>query len=144
MKPAACIVLVVLASGSVPLGLAQGKKGKSEEVLKVDGKLTTEDPKDKVRTSCHHKVHTLKMEEGGVYTIDLVSDDFDAYLRLEDSQEKELAKNDDIKSGDFNSRIIFKCDRGDTYRIIVTTFGRGETGKYKLTVTRPVEKKEKQ
>lgn len=121
-------------------GLGQGKKGKKPdggkkgaEVLKVDGKLSTDDPKDTVRKGCHHKVHDVKLEPGS-YIIDLVSDDFDAYLRVEDTKGKELAKDDD-KGVDFNARIMLKVDQADDYRLIVTTYSRGETGKYRLTVS---------
>ena len=138
----AALTLLAVASLLFPAaGLAQGKK-KGEEILKVDGKLTSEDAKDKVRTSCHHKVHTIKLEQDATYVVDLVSDDFDAYLRLENSEEKEVAKDDD-KGGDFNARIVFRPPQADTYRIIVTTFGRGETGRYKLIVTRQPDDKGK-
>jgi len=113
--------------GSSSDGLGQGKKGKKPdgggkkgaEVFKVDGKLSADDPKDTVRKGCHHKVHDVKLEPGN-YVIDLVSDDFDAYLRVEDTKGKELAKDDD-KGVDFNARIMFKVDQADDYRLIVTT-----------------------
>ena len=84
-------------------------------------------------------MHTVKLEPGG-YTIDLVSNDFDAYLRVEDAKGKEVAKDDD-KGGDFNARILFKVEQADDYRLVVTTFSRGETGNYKLTVTKQKDDK---
>jgi hypothetical protein len=121
------------------------EKAKGTELLKVDDKLSTADAKDKVRTSCHSKAHPVKLEAGVLYTIDVVSDDFDPYLRLEDSQGKEVAKDDD-KGGDFNARILFKADEAE-YRVVVTTYSRGEVGRYRLTVTStqaaPKDKSEK-
>ena len=136
----AVVVALLLWSSQAP---AQGKKGGAKkggaEVFKVDDKLTTSDPKDKIRKSCHAKLHIGKLEPGS-YTIDLVSNDFDAYLRVEDAMGKELAKDDD-KGGDFNARILFKVDEANEYRLVVTTASRGETGQYKLTVTKQKDDK---
>jgi len=106
-----------------------------DDLFKADGQLTNDDPKDRVRTSSVHKVHTVKMTAGKTYTIDLVSGDFDAYLRLEDSMGKQLAADDD-SGGELNARILFQAPRDDTYRIIATTF-LGGTGHYTLTVRGP-------
>lgn len=110
------------------LTYAQDKEG----VFKVDGQLAKGDAKDKVRRFSVCKVHTLKMTAGQSYTIDLVSKDFDAYLRLEDSDGKELAHDDD-SGGGLNARLVFRAPKDDTYRIVATTF-LGGTGNYTLTV----------
>ena len=107
---------------------AQDKEG----VFKADGQLSKDDSKDRVRRFSVHKVHMVKMTAGQSYTIDLVSRDFDAYLRLEDSTGQELAKDDD-SGGGLNARIVFRAPKDDTYRIIATTFISG-TGNYTLTV----------
>lgn len=110
----------------------QGVQDKGTEDVKIEGKLTDDDPKDKVRTSSVHKVHAVKLVGGRTYVIDLISADFDAYLRVEDSTGKQLAADDD--SGDnFNARINFVCPKDDTYRIIATTVAGG-TGSYTLQV----------
>src|SRR5262249_41467442 len=73
-----------------------------------------------------------KGKAGTIYVIDMASKDFDTYLRLEDSDKKQLAENDDIAPDNLNSRIVFKAPKDDTYRIIATAF-KG-TGAYTLTV----------
>src|SRR5262245_58109698 len=82
-------------------------KAEQDLVLKVEGKLTAGDPKDKVRKDSYHKVHTVKLEKDVVYRIDLISAQFDAYLRLEDADGKQLEEND---NGPVltHSRIYFK------------------------------------
>ena len=99
---------------------------------KLDGQLTKNDPKDSVRTFSVHKAYTVNLTAGKSYTFDLVSRDFDAYLRLEDSSFKQLAHDDD-SGGNLNARIIFQAPKDDTYRIIVTTF-TGGIGSYTLTL----------
>jgi hypothetical protein len=110
------------------------KKASDDKTVQIDGKLTKEDPPDKVRKSNPHKVHEYKMRAGSVYAIKLVSKNpqgYDAYLRIEDSAGKNLAEDDD--SGGFpNAQILFLAPRDDAYRIIATAFS-GE-GDYTLTI----------
>jgi hypothetical protein len=72
------------------------------------------------------------MAAGTLYTIDLVSDDFDAFLRLE-SPGGEILKLDDDGGGDLNSRIAFAPTEAGAYRIFVTSLGNG-TGNFTLRV----------
>jgi hypothetical protein len=72
------------------------------------------------------------MTAGKVYTIDLVSRDFDAYLRLEDSRLKELARGKD-GGGVPSPHIVFQAPSTATYRIIVTCQGT-RSGSYVLTI----------
>jgi predicted Zn finger-like uncharacterized protein len=107
--------------------------GQGQVVLNVGGVLANADPFDRVRQNMHAKVHTLQMTAGRHYQIDLVSGQFDSYLRLEDSAGIQLAEDDD--GGGFpNARIHFNCQRNDNYRIIVTSFAARATGAYTLTV----------
>ena len=57
----------------VPAAMAAGQAGGKEEVvLKVEGKLTKMDPRDK-KTNSGSQVHIVKMKAGYLYTIDMVS-----------------------------------------------------------------------
>jgi len=102
-------------------------------VLSVNGSVTNADPAYPLRNGCHHKVHTVKMEAGKTYQIDLVGP-FDPYLYLEDAVGNVLAHDDD-SGGNLNARIIHKVTKTDTYRIICTSCGQGATGNYTLTVS---------
>lgn len=117
----------------LPVALAQEppRKEGAAKGLQVEGKLTAEDPMDRVRKSSPHKVHTFMMTAGRTYVISMKSGQFDTYLRLEDPAGKQLAENDDA-DGTFNSKIIFTCHRSGNYRIIATAYdGKGT---YTLTV----------
>jgi HEAT repeat protein len=99
----------------------------------IDGQLAATDPLDKVRKQMHHKVHTVAMMAGQVYVIDLQSNDFDSWLRLEDAAGKQLAQDDD--GGGFpHARITFTAPATADYRLIVTTYAPGKTGTYTLKV----------
>ena len=83
--------------------------------LVIPGQILNNDPVDKVQR-VPGKVHAVKMLKGKAYVIDLVSMDFDSYLRLEDSAGNQLAADDD-GGGMLNSRIRFTASKDDTYLI---------------------------
>jgi hypothetical protein len=111
---------------AIPLKLENNNLAKD-----FDGTLTKEDANDRVRNRpC--KIHTVKFAKDKAYVIDLISKDFDSYLRLEDADGKQLAQDDD--SGGFpNARIRFVAPADGEYRIIATTFGGG-AGNYTLKI----------
>src|SRR5438046_2856064 len=121
---------------SLPADPAQDKTDKGGKVYenKLDekGELTKDDKDDKVRTGCKSKIYKLKMAKDSTWEINLKSNDFDAYLRLEDSSGKQLAEDDD-SGGNLDAKIVFKAPKDDTYQIIVTTYDANTTGKYTLT-----------
>ncbi len=114
-----------------PANAPQGDKG-SEMGLKVNGELTKDDPADKVRKESRCKVYEFKMKAGQTWVITMRSKDVDSYIRVENSAGQQLAEDDD--SGGFpDAKIVFKCTKDDTYKIIATTF-KAATGKFSLTV----------
>ncbi|HZZ82376.1 MAG TPA: trypsin-like peptidase domain-containing protein [Gemmataceae bacterium] len=109
-------------------------KGAGGKVVKTfDGALTTKDPLDKERTKSHFHVHEFQMKAGKTYTLDLMSEDFDSFLRIEDESKAKLADDDD-GGGFLNSRIVFTPKEDGTYRMVVTSFDGGQTGVYRLTI----------
>ncbi len=117
----------------VPLPAAWSDESKKDDDkgLKVEGKLSPDDSKDKVMTKSPHQVHTMKMKKGQTYQIDLMSRAFDAFLRVEDESGKQLAVDDD-SGGGLNARIYFKVPKDGTYRLIATSVD-GKVGPYTLT-----------
>ena len=77
----------------------------------------------------------MKCVAGRTYTILLSSDDFDAYLRLEDPSGKTIAEDDDSGGGKngHDAQIVFKADKTATYSIAATALHKSK-GKYTLTV----------
>src|SRR5437773_428459 len=91
----AVVLALVIAVAGQPAAQDKAQDKKDGLILKVEGKLTPDDPKDAVRKNSHHKVHTVKLQKDVVYRMDLISTQFDAYLRLEDAAGKQLEENDD-------------------------------------------------
>jgi hypothetical protein len=110
-----------------------GKGGAGEQLLNVAGNIQPTDAPDPVRRN-PGKVHEVKFKKGMTYQIDLMSKNFDAFLRLEDDAGKEVAKDDDgAGDGTLNSRIKHTAEKDATYKIFATTFDGGD-GNYTLVV----------
>ncbi|MBI3823532.1 MAG: PPC domain-containing protein [Planctomycetes bacterium] len=103
----------------------------------VAGELNDKSP---VTRDHYYSVLTVKFEAGKTYRIDHRSDDFDAFLFLEDPLGNVLAQDDD-SGGGFNARIIHKAAATGNYRIIATSLKAKETGKFSLEVVPEAEKK---
>ena len=99
--------------------------------VEIQGQILENDANDPVRNH-PGKIHVVKLPAGKSVQIDMKSTDLDAYLRIEDSNGKQLAQDDD-SGGNLDARIKFMVPKEDTYKIYATTFGGG-TGNYTLTV----------
>lgn len=75
--------------------------------------------------------YQLSLSRGGRVTLELDSDDFDAYLRLLDDQGNLIAENDDRSDFNFNSRLDESLDAG-RYTVMVSTYGVLQEGRYEL------------
>ena len=93
--------------------------------------LRHNDPRDPVRGfPCNF--HQVNFVAGRTYTIDMMSQQMDCFLRLENGQGLQIAANDDGGIG-LNSRIIFRAQQSGPFRIICTTCAGG-VGNYTLIV----------
>ncbi len=101
--------------------------------LSVQEQIAAADPLYQHRQGRRHKAFPVKLEAGRTYQIDMISSALDAYLFLEDAAGNVLAQDDD-GGGGHNARIVFRPQKTDTYRVIATTYGQGETGAFQLAV----------
>lgn len=104
-------------------------------VKTFEGTIKKTDPYDLEREKCFRHVHNFKMQPGKTYTLDLISEDFDAYLRVELDDNK-IAEDDD-SAGNNNARIVFTpkdAKEAQEYRLVVTTCDPGQLGAYRLII----------
>ncbi len=94
--------------------------------------LTEDDSRDVIRTHCHCKTFSVRLEAGHTYTIDMESKQVDAYLRLESERGTNLAEDDD-SGGNLNARIRYRAMTSGTHYIVATTYKEG-TGEFVLRV----------
>jgi hypothetical protein len=78
----------------------------------------------------HH--YEFQASPGETVEFELSSAEFDAYLILEDEFGTWIEQNDDKDESTLDSRISMILPRGGTYRLLVTTYDGGETGRYVL------------
>src|SRR5689334_16918165 len=81
-----------------------------DQPIVIMDRLTDDDARDRVLTNSAHKAHVVELKAGRSYQVDLMKKDnkqqFDPYLRIEDSAGKQLAQDDD-SGGNLNARIRF-------------------------------------
>ena len=82
-------------------------------------------------TGRYYETHTFEANAGEALSIELASDDFDAYLILQSPTGERLATDDD-GPGDSNARIVITLPITGTYTIVVHSDQAGEGGDYQL------------
>jgi thiol-disulfide isomerase/thioredoxin len=125
--------LVVTAFGGRGAGEYTLTVTTEEPAFSTKGKLTGDDPMDRVRKDSHSKTHEVKLEGGKAYIVYLMSKSFDPYLRVEDAEGKSLGENDD-GGGGLNSKLMIRPEKGGMFKIIATSFAGGQTGDYLVSV----------
>jgi tetratricopeptide (TPR) repeat protein len=91
--------------------------------VSIQEQLALTDPIDQARPqACRCKVYNVHLTTGMAYSIVLESNQFDAYLRLEDDRGNKLDENDDGGPGfGLNSRIVHRASRTGSFRVIATS-----------------------
>jgi hypothetical protein len=103
--------------------------GAAQEISSGDRLSGTLGPKGGLGTAARYQ---LSGRAGQRVVIDLVSDDFDAFLQVFDEDGQEFS--DDDSGGDYNSRLGYRFDRDGTITIVATSLSGGETGRFELSV----------
>ena len=110
--PAAALVAGQSVSGELSPNDAQRRSGKYEDVFTVQGR------------------------RGGRIDLRLGSEDFDSFLVVTGPEGFSLS-NDDERSESLDSRLVLEFPTDGAYRVSVTTFRPGETGRYRLQASQP-------
>ncbi|HZZ81099.1 MAG TPA: hypothetical protein VFE62_21535 [Gemmataceae bacterium] len=126
-------------AGEKQVDKKQKKKGEPKKIALFSkaGELTEGDDKDTsaLTGNSRRKVYKVNLEKDKTYQFDLKSNDFDAFLRLEDSAGKELAYNDDAPGlNTLDSRIVYTAGMTGEFRVVATSFS-GKLGKFALMVS---------
>jgi Ca2+-binding EF-hand superfamily protein len=102
-----------------------------------DGQATYQDTMEEVgeryRGKKSYKVFAVKLEKGKTYQLDLISEVFQGFLYLEDS-EGEVLKEKSAPNIGANVRVVVRADRTGIYRIVATSLGGFRTGYFTLTI----------
>jgi serine protease Do len=141
MRSRVPLVLALSVPLAVALGalharpLPQDRKANAQppafRPIEINDALTQNDGNDE-KLQNPAKKYPVKLHKDKTYIIDLVSKDFDAYLRLLDRKGNQLAEDDD-GGGDLNARIIHGIEADGDYQIVATSLD-GQLGKFTLRV----------
>ncbi|HLZ46597.1 MAG TPA: PPC domain-containing protein [Gemmatimonadales bacterium] len=101
----------------------------------ITGNLTSDDPEFS-GDSTYFERWILPVRANQAFTVDLISDDFDAYLLLTKGRGDKLVDNDD-GGGGCNARLVYTATDDHPLRVIVNTASRPrrQTGRFTLRVT---------
>ena len=99
----------------------------------ADGYLSMNDPL--TAAGRHGQAWALEGRAGEIYVIELISDDFDAFLYFVGPGLSE-ALTDDDGAGDLNSRIRVTLPEDGTYRVVVCALDGSSSGNFQLAVNR--------
>lgn len=115
-----------IKQGEDPAGMRISRKLTPDEAAKgqlIYGDTVLEDG------SLADRMH-FDADVGQKVVIDLTSSAFDTYLRVQ-GPDGAILENDDY-DGPGHSRIDFEVERAGRYRVVATSFGSDQTGKYEL------------
>ena len=134
------IIIVAVASLLLNTHLGAGdKKDKGKDKPKpmddvvINSELIKGDLKDKVITNSFSKTYTFPMEKGKGYQIELQSQAFRPYLRLENSTGQQIGADFD-RFGMQTAVIVHRPAKSEDFQIIATSQTANATGKFKLTI----------
>jgi thiol-disulfide isomerase/thioredoxin len=108
--------------------------------LTVEGELAGTDARFQNKSA---KAYSVKLEGGKSYRIDLASNDFDAYLYLQDDNGNLLAQDDD-SGGNNDARIIHEPRETGTFRIVACSLDGNGTGKFTLSINEATKEEREQ
>jgi hypothetical protein len=101
----------------------------------VTGTLTSDDPLFP-SDSTYYERWILPVKPNQAFTVDLVSDDFDAFVWLTRGRGDKIVNNDD-GGGGCNARLVYTAQDDHPLRVVVNTASqpRRQTGRFTLRVT---------
>ena len=130
---------LTVTSGAAPASAQAASVGAVRGMVRVgqtvNGSLSASDPK--ADDDSYYQMWSFQGRAGQPLTIDLRSNNFDAYLAwgtLRDGRFSQIASDDD-GGGNTDARLVVTPTADGVYAIRVNTLSAGETGAYTLTLT---------
>ncbi len=108
------------SEAATPLLFKRGILEEGDSVIPADGSL--------------YDSYPLLGRAGQSLTIALESEDFDAYLAIQDPQGKIIGESDDTDQSDTNPTLTITLPSDGLYRVIVNAYDAKGRGQYTLTV----------
>ena len=123
-----CIFASEVATGQINYSITKGTE--NVNINTINGKLDSSSKKNSDNNR-YYNIHQFEGKAGEQIVIELNSKDFDAYLILRDSKDKNLAE-DNNSGEENNARIVITLPSTGTYKIFATHKAR-KSGNYQLS-----------
>lgn len=132
---AVAAALLAMTSLSAPSAIGQTEGAPAPARLAIgqtqSGELSTND--NQRRSGKYEDVYEFEGRRGQRVDLRLRADDFDPYLVVTGPQGFNMANDDEEGgNGSLHSRLVLELPADGRYRVSVTTFRPGETGRYSL------------
>jgi hypothetical protein len=109
-----------------------GASGQGGAVRVLSGQLLSGDRS--LRSGEYYDEHTFEARAGQVLVVEMTSSAFDPYL-IVISPSGDREENDDWEGSASRSRVEWRIEESGTYRIVATSYEKGETGGYEVRIT---------
>jgi hypothetical protein len=100
---------------------------------RAEGSFATTSVSGTLTEDQRRKEHSVDWLAGKTYVVELHSQQFDAYLYLNNITGARLAEDDNSAAGR-DARIVFTPKQAGNYRIVATSYGRWGQGRYNLLI----------
>ena len=138
-KITAMFTFAMLAAGLFHMGISAGEKkidkGKAKPIdpIVIMNELINADLKDKVISNSFCKTYTFKMDKDKAYQIELQSNNFRPYLRLENAKGTQVGADFD-RLGNQSAVLVHRSTVTEDYTIVCTSLNANAQGKFTMTV----------
>lgn len=138
MSPKFLAIPLVLTIGFVLSGIVLSDENPKKEKqkpqvkpIKIQAQLKSTDPFDWQRSSSYHRVHSVKLKRGVLYTLSMTAN-FPPYLRLEDFRGNQVAYTNQFRGR--NTSLEFAPEKDEVFRVVATSLTSRATGPYTLDI----------
>jgi hypothetical protein len=111
--------------------LTVGVRGTISLGQTISGTLVSTDPR-LVDRSVYH-AYLFSGRAGQRITLEVMSEDFDAYAIIQDASGTKLTEDDD-SGGNLNARLSYTLPYTGTYRLVANAYREGSYGRYRIAV----------
>jgi len=134
------LAIALAALLAAPSAMGQDSQAASSGTLAVgqtiSGEISVND--NQRRSGKYEDVFVVQGRRGQRIDLRLASDDFDSFLVVTGPEGFTLSNDDEPGAGEtLNSRLVMEFPADGAYRVAVTTFRPGESGRYRLDAAIP-------
>jgi S1-C subfamily serine protease len=130
--------LAAVRSGQASTTSSGGRTDREPTVVAINGPVVhgqLDDQSNVLPDGSYYNPYRFEGQAGQRVTIDMVSQELDAYLILLSPDREDVFMQDDDSGGNLNARLSLQLPYTGTYLIFANAYAEGETGRYQLRLS---------